>query len=252
MTLKLGLIPLTASLLMMSQTTIAKEYVSQITSTNVIELYTSEGCSSCPPADRWLSSLKSDPNIFKHFIPMAFHVDYWNKLGWTDRFSNKANSQRQYIHQQQGNISQVYTPGFVMNNKEWRGWFSNNKSWNSATNPVGILSVNHNEQSQQLRITFAPEQVSSDKNLQLNIAILGMALSNEIEHGENRGKQLNHDFVVLKHHEQSVTMAENTASQTWQTKMPEIPVNGQKQSALVVWLSPTHSPTIIQAAGGYL
>ena len=59
---------------------------SQEQRTTLIELYTSEGCSSCPPADRWLSRLKDDPRLWKQIVPLAFHVDYWNYLGWRDRF----------------------------------------------------------------------------------------------------------------------------------------------------------------------
>ncbi|OUR65050.1 hypothetical protein A9Q79_03685 [Methylophaga sp. 42_25_T18] len=250
---RIGFISLATSLLfVMSQPVLAKEYISQNTATNVIELYTSEGCSSCPPADKWLSQLKTQADLFKRFIPMAFHVDYWNQLGWTDRFSNKANSQRQYIHQQEGNISQVYTPGIMLNNKEWRGWHSGKKSWNVVQNAIGILKVNHDEESQQLRINFSPEHALDEQQMQLNIVILGMGISNEIKTGENRGRQLNHDFVVLNHVQKQVSIDPNNDSQKWQASLPNIPASGQQQSALVVWLSAIHSQDIIQATGGYL
>ena len=250
---RIGFVTLATSLLfVMSQPVFAKEYISQNTATNVIELYTSEGCSSCPPADKWLSQLKSKPDLFKRFIPMAFHVDYWNQLGWTDRFSNKANSQRQYIHKQEGNISQVYTPGIMINNKEWRGWFNGQKTWTITQNVIGILKVNHDIESQQLSINFSPEQTINENNMQLNIPILGMGLSNEIKKGENRGRQLNHDFVVLNHVQQQVSINPNNVKQQWQASLPDVPASGQQQSALVVWLSATDSQDIIQATGGYL
>ena len=53
----------------------------------LIELFTSEGCSSCPPADRWLSQLKTDPNLWQEFTPIGFHVDYWDYIGWSDEFA---------------------------------------------------------------------------------------------------------------------------------------------------------------------
>ena len=55
---------------------------------SLVELYTSEGCSSCPPAEAWLSRLKEEPGLWKNFVPIAFHVDYWDRLGWRDRFSS--------------------------------------------------------------------------------------------------------------------------------------------------------------------
>src|SRR5713226_2490390 len=61
---------------------------------HLLELFTSEGCSSCPPAEAWLSKLKSDPRLWKDFVPLAFHVDYWDRLGWRDRFSSRAWTER--------------------------------------------------------------------------------------------------------------------------------------------------------------
>ncbi|MEP0543428.1 MAG: DUF1223 domain-containing protein, partial [Marinobacter sp.] len=72
----------------------AEQWQSSNTQTDVIELFTSEGCSSCPPADAFLSSLKNRDGVFRTFIPMAFHVDYWNYIGWKDRFASSEYSQR--------------------------------------------------------------------------------------------------------------------------------------------------------------
>jgi len=86
----------------------------------VIELFSSEGCSSCPPADRQLAALKNNENIFKTFVPMEFHVDYWNQLGWTDPFSNKSFSSRQRSYAREWGNGGVYTPAFVVNGNEHR------------------------------------------------------------------------------------------------------------------------------------
>ena len=59
------------------------------TRAHLIELFTSEGCSSCPPAESWLSKLKNEPGLWKNFVPLAFHVDYWDHLGWKDPFASK-------------------------------------------------------------------------------------------------------------------------------------------------------------------
>src|SRR6202020_1540486 len=60
----------------------------------LLEVYTSEGCSSCPPAESWLSELKGSQGLWNEFVPVAFHVDYWNNLGWKDRFSDKQYTER--------------------------------------------------------------------------------------------------------------------------------------------------------------
>ena len=63
-------------------------FLSHDVQTNLVELYTSEGCSSCPPADRWLSKLRNSEQLWKGFVPLAFHVDYWDYIGWKDRFAS--------------------------------------------------------------------------------------------------------------------------------------------------------------------
>jgi hypothetical protein len=108
------------------------------TQTSLIELFTSEGCSSCPPAEKWLSAFNSNPDLWKKVVPVAFHVDYWNHLGWCDRFSKPEFTLRQQQYAAGWGGDSVYTPGFVVNGREWRDWFSGNalpaalKSWKLA------------------------------------------------------------------------------------------------------------------------
>src|SRR6059036_3501 len=80
----------------------------------LLELYTSEGCSSCPPAEAWLSKLKDAPGLWRDFVPIAFHVDYWDSLGWKDPFAIKAYSERQRDYAASWRSRSVYTPGFVL------------------------------------------------------------------------------------------------------------------------------------------
>ena len=89
---------------------------------SLVELFTSEGCSSCPPAEKWLSDLKAAPGLWKHFVPVAFHVDYWDYLGWRDPWASKAFSDRQRAYAQLWRGDSIYTPGFVLNGQEWRSW----------------------------------------------------------------------------------------------------------------------------------
>ena len=83
----------------------------------VVELFTSQGCSSCPPADRLLSRLKRDPRLAGEVIPLAFHVDYWNHLGWSDPFSSHLWSQRQQGYAQAFHSNRIYTPQLVINGR---------------------------------------------------------------------------------------------------------------------------------------
>ena len=87
----------------------------------LIELYTSEGCSSCPPADRWLSALERDPGLWEQFVPIAFHVTYWNYLGWSDRFG-RAEFDARHRRVAANASAVVYTPGLFVGGREWRAW----------------------------------------------------------------------------------------------------------------------------------
>ncbi|MDF1691373.1 MAG: DUF1223 domain-containing protein [Zhongshania sp.] len=223
--------------------------------TATIELYTSEGCSSCPPADVWLSSLKYDPQLFTRFIPMAFHVDYWNQLGWRDRFSAAAYSTRQRQMQAHAVLSQVYTPGFVVNNAEWRGWFKRGSKPSAAqlVNPnrdAGVLTALWESPDDFIAVDFKP-QVLADKSLWANIAILGMGLTTQVQRGENSGRTLAHDFVVLSLERQPLA-GDISDSYSARFKPPSIPERGQQQSVLVVWVSAGNSPAIVQAVAGIL
>src|SRR5437763_12029180 len=118
----------------------ATTFESSETQTSLIELFTSEGCSSCPPAEKWLSAFKSNPDLWKKTVPVAFHVDYWNHLGWRDRFSKPEFTSRQRRYAAAWGGDSVYTPGFVVNGKEWRGWFGGNVTPITSTK-VGVLRV---------------------------------------------------------------------------------------------------------------
>src|SRR5262249_51627062 len=85
----------------------------------LIELYTSEGCSSCPPAEKWLGELSHDPGLWTQFVPVAFHVNYWDHLGWRDALATKIFTAREYAYADAWGAASVYTPCFVRNGREW-------------------------------------------------------------------------------------------------------------------------------------
>lgn len=90
---------------------VAQKWESGTAKTDVVELFTSEGCSSCPPADRWFSALKEDPELFSGFIPIAFHVDYWDYIGWEDQFAKPEYSERQRDYVRAGHVTLYARPG---------------------------------------------------------------------------------------------------------------------------------------------
>src|ERR1700758_572188 len=92
------------------------------TQVNLLELYTSEGCSSCPPAEAWLGEFSESEDLWRAVVPVSFHVDYWDNLGWKDVFSSREFTQRQRLYAESWGSGSVYTPGFVLNGAEWQSW----------------------------------------------------------------------------------------------------------------------------------
>lgn len=216
----------------------AVDFSSDEIQTQVVELYTSEGCSSCPPADKWLSTLKDEPALFKGIIPLAFHVDYWDQLGWKDRWAQAAFSKRQRQLAEQGILSQVYTPAVVVTSQEWRAWYQGSQLPPLKPVKTGMLTAQLN--GQDLTVHY------SDKgDYELNIAYLGMGLVSKVTAGENRSRTLVHDFVVLNHLKQK-------GASNWKVTLPTIEDQGQKQTAIAVWLSKQGSLAIEQAAATFI
>src|SRR5712672_3020028 len=172
-----------------------KTFESGDTQSSLIELFTSEGCSSCPPAEKWLSALKSSSDLWKKAVPVAFHVDYWDHLGWRDRFAKPEFTSRQHRYAAAWGGDSVYTPGFVVNGKEWRGWFGGNGIPTTSIK-VGVLRVSLGDGG-KLTATFVSE-TTQPRTLTLNVALLGNDLESDVKRGENSGRKLRHDFVVLE------------------------------------------------------
>jgi hypothetical protein len=214
------------------------------TQTSLIELFTSEGCSSCPPAEKWLSALKSNQDLWKKVIPVAFHVDYWDRLGWRDRFAKPEFTSRQQRYAAAWGGDSVYTPGFVVNGKEWRSWFGGNPTPTASTK-VGVLRVSLGDEG-KLSAIFNPDAMQV-RALALNVALLGNDLESDVKRGENSGRKLRHDFVVLD----LITTDMTNASNRW-TGSVALPMRSgnDKPSALAVWIVENATP--IQATGGWL
>ncbi len=217
---------------------LAVDFSSDAKQTKVVELYTSEGCSSCPPADKWLSTLKDDPTLFKDIIPLAFHVDYWDQLGWKDRWAQAAFSNRQRKLAKQGILSQVYTPAVVVASREWRAWYNGTQLQQIKPIKTGVLSAHLN--GQELVVNYS-EQGDYD----LNIAYLGMGLVSKVTAGENSSRTLVHDFVVLNHFKQK-------GASNWHLRLPTIDDQGQKQTAISIWVSKQGSLRIEQATATFI
>jgi hypothetical protein len=214
------------------------------TQNSLVELFTSEGCSSCPPAEKWLSALKSSQDLWTKIVPVAFHVDYWDRLGWRDRFAKPEFTSRQQRYAAAWGGDSVYTPGFVVNGKEWRGWFGGNVTPTSSTR-VGKFRVSLGADG-KLSAGYIPETRQS-RGLALNVALLGNDLESDVKRGENSGRKLRHEFVVFDLIK--IDMANGSNGWTGSVVLPMRSGN-DKPSALAAWITENETP--IQATGGWL
>lgn len=158
-----------------------------VTVPTLVELYTSEGCSSCPPADRWLANLKDRPGI----VRLAFHVDYWDRLGWKDRFADPAYTLRQQAMSQRGGSRFVYTPQVLVDGSDWRGWPALPPS-EPRPSPVQLTLVEDDEGflARVIRSPAAPVRLAGFW------AVTEDGLVSRVVAGENAGTTLRHDAVV--------------------------------------------------------
>src|SRR5256885_14562675 len=222
----------------------ATTFESGNTQSTLIELFTSEGCSSCPPAEKWLSALKSSSDLWKKTVPVAFHVDYWDHLGWRDRFAKPEFTSRQQRYAAAWGGDSVYTPSFVVNGKEWRGWFGGNAMPITSTK-VGVLRVSVGDDG-KVNATFAPDTMQAAP-FALNVALLGNDLESDVKRGENSGRKLRHDFVVLNLIKFDMVKEANRWTGSGEFSKPFSP---DKPSALAAWV--IDNATLIQATGGWL
>ncbi|MEO7724041.1 MAG: DUF1223 domain-containing protein [Chthoniobacterales bacterium] len=214
--------------------------------TSLVELYTSEGCSSCPPAEASLSRLKNDSGLWKQFVPLAFHVDYWDRLGWRDRFSSKAWTERQSRYAALWQNESVYTPAVVLNGREERAWSSRRLGQPNDT-PAGVLSVATSD-GKTFQVTFRPSP-GATAPYEAHLALLASGLSNKIKAGENEGRNLAHDFVVVDLQKADLKSESGSATARLTTGATAEP---GARKAVAVWVTRRGELPPLQATGGWL
>ena len=226
----------------------AQTFSSSNKQVSLIELYTSEGCSSCPPADKWLNNLTRKRGLWSEFIPIAFHVDYWDYIGWKDPFADPQYSQRQRQYSRDANLSSVYTPGMVLNGVEWTSWRRHSNSNLTSHKSTGKLTIELNNDTLDARYQATSDQTT---DLVLNIAILGFDLESNINAGENHGKTFHHDFVVLGYHRVAMRLSDDGLYTVATTDLPQTHITADK-TALAVWINDSADLAPLQATGGWL
>lgn len=171
----------------------ACEAVSRPQLTPVLELYTSEGCSSCPPADRWFSGLKAAAEQGR-VVPQAFHVGYWDYIGWVDRFALAANTARQREIAALNRQTSIYTPQLVRNGQDWRDYES---ALLRRPEPARATLRMAATQPGVVEAQVEPADASGTWAAYWTVTEHGHA--SKVKAGENAGEYLQHDFVVRQY-----------------------------------------------------
>lgn len=224
---------------------------SEAHTTALVELYTSKGCSSCPPADRWLSSLSSQGYTPGRVVPIALHVDYWDYIGWKDTYAKREYALRQRKLTQLQRMALVYTPQVLLQGRDFRRWgtpaFDETLSRINARPAAADISLEITEaQSQGIRVRVAAElrDLAQRKDAALYLAAYGNRLSNLVTAGENRGRTLVHDHVVL---EWQGPFAFPASALTLERQLPLLPQAALTNSGVVAFVQNRRTAEVLQA-----
>lgn len=177
----------------------------------VVELFTSEGCSDCPPAEKVLSNIQSEYKGKQVYI-LEYHVDYFDRLGWKDTFALTANTQRQEDYNDVFKLNSVYTPQAIINGKSQMVGGDEDKISAYITDNIrkpALFKINCKAAmtgethkpglGQQVDLNYSLVSFNPRIELsqyQLNIAVIESGFTTHVLHGENKNKTLNHDNVV--------------------------------------------------------
>jgi hypothetical protein len=216
--------------------------------TALVELYTSEGCSSCPPADRWLASLGSrypGGNV----VPLALHVDYWDYIGWKDPYAKREFSLRQRKFSQLQRMALVYTPQVLLQGRDFRAW--GGEGFDQAVAKINaqparaklrLAVVTADRDALEVEALAELAQPSADAGLYL--AAYRSRLESRVQTGENRGRLLTHDYVVLEWHG-PFAFAGKTLTE--RRKVPLLPGAAPANSGVAAFVQDRRTGEVLQA-----
>ncbi|HKU88139.1 MAG TPA: DUF1223 domain-containing protein [Casimicrobiaceae bacterium] len=175
---------------------------SELLTQPLVELYTSEGCDSCPPADRWLAAHFASPAVTKRGIALAFHVDYWDRLGWIDRFGSARNTERQQQAMRANGTTFVYTPQVLVQGRDVPAWAERGvaavdaAARQPARATLQIAATMDGQRAVDVEVDAAIVDPALRRDAALFVAYVDSGLTSDVGAGENRGVRLRHEHVV--------------------------------------------------------
>jgi hypothetical protein len=212
----------------------------------LLELYTSEGCDSCPAADTFVSNLPKSASLSSdQLIPLSLHVDYWDYIGWKDIFAKPVFTQRQRSLAQLAGTRTVYTPEIFVAGKELRDWRG------GVNNAVARINSQPAQANIQISIDRLADsklhfsvQGKSTKTGNLHFALVEQSLISKIMAGENRGATLQHDYVVREWGE-AISITAGAPSR--QSRQLNVPANAVRKNLSVVAFIQSEKGEVLQA-----
>ena len=171
----------------------------------LVELYTSEGCNSCPPADRWLQGLGARGYAPGRVVPLSLHVNYWDYIGWKDPFAQQRFADRQRRLAQVMRARVVYTPQVLLQGRDFRAWhtgsFDEAVARINARPPqasIALRLLGGRGDTLDIRVSAALRDPAGQPDAVLYLASYENKLASSVSAGENRGRTLQHDYVVFE------------------------------------------------------
>jgi hypothetical protein len=212
-------------------------------SVRLVELFTSEGCNSCPPADAWLSSLRTSDGLWSRYVPVAFHVTYWDSLGWRDRFGLRKFDSLHETTAASANAP-VYTPGVFVAGREWRAWrYAPLAIAAPLDSIVGIVKAEVGDASTNVSFD-SPKALTQ---LSVDLAWLQANQTTQVRHGENAGKSLHHEFVARALYSVPMQLRDGV----WRASVPTLASDRSAAQAVAIWVVDGAGQPV-QATGGWL
>jgi hypothetical protein len=182
---------------------------------------------------------------------VAFHVNYWDRLGWRDVLASKLFTEREHAYAAAWNASSVYTPCFVRNGAEWRP--RDGRPLAETKSPdAGQLMLTWEAANRTCRVDYKPTTAPGSRRLDASVALLGGGIVSAVRKGENAGRTLRHEFVALQL--ATITLERDPATGTW-TGTVTLPSRSDikaERLALAGWIHFRGEQTPQQAAGGWL
>ena len=189
-----------------------------------------------------MGELRQHAGLWREFVPVAWHVNYWDRLGWPDKFADQTYTERQYAYAEHWQARSVYTPGLVRGGDEWR--IKDGRMTAAGSSVGGELEVE--VLGDRLVVSYTGLARVTDE-LQVNVVRLGGGIASNVRSGENKGRKLQHEFLVLGWGQEPLLPGPTEIDLP-----PADPDVNPTREAIAVWISRVGDPTPLQATGGWL